>query len=82
MLVRRPPDIPSSEITDESLYWSRREFLQAAGIGMAAVGSFIPLVNTLGTGDWRPRSVRDDKLTPYEDITGYNNYSRRTSARR
>jgi len=48
MLIRRPPDIPSSEIADESLYWSRREFLQAAGIGMAAVGGFIPLT----TGDW------------------------------
>jgi hypothetical protein len=73
MLVR-PPDIPSSEITDESLYWSRREFLQAAGIGMAAVGGFIPLANTLGPGDWRRTTVRDDKLTPYEYITGHNNY--------
>jgi hypothetical protein len=27
MLIRRPPDIPISEITDESLYWNRREFL-------------------------------------------------------
>jgi sulfoxide reductase catalytic subunit YedY len=74
MHIRRPPDIPSSEITDESLYWSRREFLQAAGIGVAAVGGFIPFANTLGTGDRRPGSVRDDKLTPYEDITAYNNY--------
>jgi hypothetical protein len=56
------------------LYWSRREFLQAAGIGMAAVGGFIPLANTLGPGDWRRTTVRDDKLTPYEYITGHNNY--------
>jgi sulfoxide reductase catalytic subunit YedY len=74
MLIRRPPDIPDSEITDESLYWNRREFLKAAGAGMAAVGGLIPLGNSLTNGDWRPASVRDDKLTPYEDITGYNNY--------
>ena len=27
MLISRPPDIPISEITDEALYWNRREFL-------------------------------------------------------
>ena len=74
MLIRRPPDVPSSEITDESLYWSRREFLKAAGLGMAAVGGAIPLATPLATGDWRRATVRDDKLTPYEDIAGYNNY--------
>ena len=42
MLIRRPPDIPSSEITDEALYWNRREFLQAAGFGIAAVGGLLP----------------------------------------
>ena len=74
MLIRRPPDIPSSEITDESLYWSRREFLKATGLGVAGVGGLIPLANPLTTGDWRPATVRDDKLTPYEDVTGYNNF--------
>jgi sulfoxide reductase catalytic subunit YedY len=74
MLVRRPPDIPTSEITDESLYWDRREFLKAAGLGMAAVGGLIPLGTPMATGPWRGATVRDDKLTPYEDITGYNNY--------
>jgi methionine sulfoxide reductase catalytic subunit len=67
MLIRRPPDIPASDITDESLFWNRREFLQAAGIGLAAV-SFMPReLARFGRGD-------DDKLTPYEDVTGYNNF--------
>ena len=67
MLIRRPSAIPTAEITDESLYWSRREFLQAAGFGMAAAGGLLPArALTLPRGD--------DKLTPYEDITGYNNY--------
>jgi methionine sulfoxide reductase catalytic subunit len=67
MLIRRPPDIPTSEITDESLFWNRREFLQAAGF-MVAAGGLIPRLarGRFGAGD--------DKLTPYEDVTGYNNY--------
>ena len=36
MLIRRPPDISSSEITDERLWLRRRAFLQT--IGVAAVG--------------------------------------------
>jgi sulfoxide reductase catalytic subunit YedY len=67
MLIRRPPDIPTSEITDESVYWNRREFLQAAGIAAAGVGGLLPTALTrLSRGD--------EKLTPYEDVTGYNNY--------
>ena len=39
MLIRRPPDVPSSEITAESVYLNRRALLRAAGItvgGLAA----------------------------------------------
>jgi sulfoxide reductase catalytic subunit YedY len=32
MLIRRPADIPSSEITDKKLYLNRRQFIRAAGI--------------------------------------------------
>jgi sulfoxide reductase catalytic subunit YedY len=67
MLITRPPDIPASEITAESSYWNRREFIQAAGIAAAGVSGLLP--SALG------RLGRDDeKLTPYEDVTGYNNY--------
>ena len=30
MLIKRPVDIPSSEITDKKVYLNRREFIQAA----------------------------------------------------
>ncbi len=36
MLINGPPDIPSSEITPESLFWNRRAFLKAAGLATAA----------------------------------------------
>jgi len=68
MLIRRPEDIPSSEITDESRYWSRREWLAAAGLGAAA---FLPPVPGLGFG----LRLQDDlKPNPWEDVTGYNNF--------
>jgi sulfoxide reductase catalytic subunit YedY len=75
MLIRRPPDIPVSEITDEALFWNRREFLKAAGFGAAAVGGLFPLPACRYGGDEERLSDGDDeKLTPYEDVTGYNNY--------
>jgi sulfoxide reductase catalytic subunit YedY len=74
MLIRRPPEIRSSEITDEAQYWNRREFLKAAGLGIATLGSLSPVAGRLASGDWRLATAADDKLTPYEDITGYNNY--------
>jgi methionine sulfoxide reductase catalytic subunit len=68
MLIRRPPDLLASEITDESLFWNRRDFIAAAGVGAAAVGGLLPLRSLL------PRRADDEKLTPWEDVTGYNNY--------
>ena len=40
MIIRRPPDIPSSEITPESVYVNRRRFIRAAAVaaGGAALG--------------------------------------------
>jgi methionine sulfoxide reductase catalytic subunit len=67
MLIRRPSDIPNSEITDESLFWNRRDFIKAAGLGAAAI-SLLPRRRPGLDHD------ADDKLTPYDDITGYNNY--------
>src|SRR6186997_2988258 len=82
MLVKKPSDIRSSEITDKKLYLRRREFIQeAAGVAAAvAVGVF-------GAGSVSAQAPRvklpnvrkgtygaDEKLTPYEDITTYNNF--------
>jgi sulfoxide reductase catalytic subunit YedY len=76
MLIRRPPDIPSAEITEAKLYWSRRDFIAAAGRGAAAAvlpGAAGDLLARSPAADWR-RSGDQDKLTPWEDVTGYNNF--------
>jgi sulfoxide reductase catalytic subunit YedY len=81
MLIGRKPDIQSSEITDEKLYWNRRAFVRAAaGVGAAALG--VSLVDRLAAavarGDSQGRSayqgVLEDKLNSYEEITTYNNF--------
>ncbi|MDH5315839.1 MAG: protein-methionine-sulfoxide reductase catalytic subunit MsrP [Gemmatimonadota bacterium] len=67
MLIRRPADILPSEITDESLFWSRREWLAAAGLG---VSSLLP-----GLRAPRAWAAQDDlKPNPWDDVTGYNNF--------
>ena len=82
MLIKRPPDIRSSEITPESVYRSRRRFMResltvAAGAGTAG------LVGTPAValpGEWlTAREVKagvplDEEMTSERDATGYNNF--------
>ena len=69
MLIRRPPDIPTREITDERLYWSRREWLATVGLGVAGAALAPELAAACGvTGQ------DGEKLTPFEHVTGYNNF--------
>ena len=68
MLIRRGSGIPEHEVTDERLYWSRREFLGTAGA--FALGAAFPA--TLGA--CTARTAPPDKLNSWEDITTYNNY--------
>jgi sulfoxide reductase catalytic subunit YedY len=89
MLIRRPGQIPCSEVTDEGTYLRRREFLRlAGGAAMAAAG---PLAGACGDasaasaervtagqtplGGVKPAVVTtDEKLNTFEHITGYNNF--------
>jgi sulfoxide reductase catalytic subunit YedY len=63
--------LPSSEITEERLFWTRRDFLAstggAAGIAMLDRVPGVDVLKELAAG-------RDDKLTPYEAVTTYNNF--------
>ena len=79
MSNRRFTDLPSSEITPESHYLGRREFLAAAGLlGVGALAGVAPRV--LGAQQ-DPQPVgkpfglqKDDKATPWTDVTTYNNF--------
>jgi sulfoxide reductase catalytic subunit YedY len=64
MLIRRPPDIATSSITDERLFLSRREWLASVGLGAA------------GTMGISRRAAAQDPLKPtaYDLITSYNNF--------
>ena len=66
-MIRRPPDIRSSDITSETSYLGRREWLKTAGV--LAAGLALPRP---GGPDLIGRD--DDKQTPYDVITTYNNY--------
>ena len=82
MLIRKPSDIRSSEITDEKAYVNRREFMKkAGGIGLAtAAGLILPSACDAGVpGSAAAASLSGGeqeklKLTSYEDITTYNNF--------
>jgi sulfoxide reductase catalytic subunit YedY len=66
MLIRRPDDISASEITPESLYLNRRQF-----IGSVAAGSILPLV---GENSGTSAAQQEDRVNSLEDITSYNNF--------
>src|SRR5208337_4909694 len=85
MLLRKASDIPSSEITPKSLYLNRRKFLAGAALAGAAamVGTrFGELVspamavqaNTKIDGIQKSLFSTTEKITPYNDVTNYNNY--------
>jgi len=77
MLIRRPPDIRASEITDERLYRTRREFIRTTS-GAIAAGVLPPaLLAACGGGKDAHAAAApgaDDKLTPFKDVTTYNNF--------
>jgi sulfoxide reductase catalytic subunit YedY len=69
MLIKPAPDVRASEITDEALYVDRRRFITRAGIALAGVATGARALESQGAHE-----QNDDKLTPYEDVTTYNNF--------
>jgi sulfoxide reductase catalytic subunit YedY len=89
MLIKRPADIRSSEITDEKLYFNRREFMRAAGFAAGAAagaGVFMAADATVSAAEPAPRGRKLDNVKPsefsetkekansWEQITTYNNF--------
>src|SRR5689334_6328715 len=74
MLIKKPSDIRSSEITSKSLYLDRRAFLGgAAALAAAAAFPISALANdripNVGTSSFST----SQKETPFTDITNHNN---------
>ena len=78
MLIRRPDDIQSSDITPETVYQNRRAFIGTAGAlalgGLVAPSALEAMRFDRGTAGAYPGLQQDDKLTPEEDATSSNNY--------
>ncbi len=75
MLIKRPTDIKSSEITPESVYLDRREFIGVSSAFTAAAAARAAAPWFWGRDMNAPLGRRrDDELTPYEDVTSYNNF--------
>src|SRR5438270_13993656 len=84
MLIKKAPDIASCEITPKNLYLDRRKFLAGTAIvgaaavtgmrlsKMAAPSSTVQADAKIGVQK-SPFST-DEKITPYKDVTNYNNY--------
>jgi sulfoxide reductase catalytic subunit YedY len=70
--------LPDSAVTPESQYLGRRQFLRTFGLGLAA-GAFLPAVARAATSGFpdvlnASYKLPGAKLTPYDDITSYNNF--------
>jgi sulfoxide reductase catalytic subunit YedY len=84
MLLRKASDIRASEITDKKLYLRRREFIGLTAAGIAAAATDLAAGSSAREPSWPrvkiPDPVRDsgwgrgEALTPYQDITTYNNF--------
>ncbi len=85
MRIKKTADIKGSDITDYNTYLERRQFLRGASTSVLAAG-----ITGLGAGLCVPgapaqagaklEGVRksplstDETLTPYKDVTQYNNF--------
>jgi len=79
MLIKKPADIRTSEITDQGLYLNRRRFLAAASATAAALclpqtlAADAPALARLSIARKSPFSTSESP-TSYENITHYNNF--------
>ncbi len=86
MLIKKPEEIKSREITDEKIYHHRRNFIRGA-ILAASTTATAWLYKTFTAASRKaapvevasgeaavPRSPDGETLTPFQDITNYNNF--------
>ncbi|WP_373974993.1 protein-methionine-sulfoxide reductase catalytic subunit MsrP [Chitinibacter sp. SCUT-21] len=69
MLIRKPSDILPSEITPQSVFLNRRQFMAATAGSALLAGEAIAALKTTPS-----RYSSDEKLNTLKEITTYNNY--------
>lgn len=85
MLIRKAPDVRSSEITPKSLYLNRRKFLAGVAMAGAAAATGVGLREIISpsatvlagnkiNGIQKSPLSTTETITPYKDVTNYNNY--------
>ena len=76
MLIKKPADIPPSEITPKQLYLGRREFLASAGATIAALagGGLDGALAAEKLPVTKRMVTTTDPATPYQAVTTYNNF--------
>lgn len=86
MVIKKPNDIPSSEITPKSVFLTRRKFITGAAVTGAAIAGGLYLRSTGGneaeaagngaklSGIIQSQYSVKDQPTSFKDITNYNNY--------
>src|SRR5215472_12931876 len=84
MVIKKPSDISSSEITPKSAFLNRRKFITGAAATAAAVAGGLYLRNSGSheaeaagaklTGIIKSQFSTIEKPTSFKDITNYNNY--------
>jgi sulfoxide reductase catalytic subunit YedY len=80
MLIRKPADILSSEITPESVYLNRRELLAAAGLAGTALLPEAVLAEDIPAKYQRLKNIQKSEFsakaepTSFADVTTYNNF--------
>lgn len=84
MLIKKPSDIASSEITPKGFYLNRRRFLLGAGAVAGASALGVKFSRLLSPAEAASANAKlsfkpgpfgtTEKQTPYNDVTNYNNY--------
>lgn len=77
--IKKTSDICPSEITSESVYSSRRSFIAGATAGVGLMAAGISPFSSAALSTTYPNLIttpygRGETLTPYDDVTSYNNF--------
>jgi len=84
MLIKKPADVASSDITPKRVYLNRRTFMAGAAVAGASLLAGRGLLKMASPSQVAQAGAKldtvkgpfgtDEKLTPYKDVTTYNNF--------